>query len=122
MSGLNTAMYVGAVIVFFASVTTLFKKIPFLSNSAYTVVYSLTELTGGLRVLVKSLSVQTSNIAFSFKSAIISAVAAWSGFCVHLQVCGILKSYDIKIKFYFIGKILQAFLAFAISLTIFSFL
>ena len=121
-SGLNTAMYVGAVIVFFASVTSLLKKIPILSNSAYTALYSITELTGGLNVLVKSLFTQTSNFPFPLKTAIISAVTGWSGFCVHLQVCGILKSYEIKTKYYFIAKILQSFLAFILSFTIFNFI
>lgn len=122
MTGLNTAMYVGAVIVFFASVTSLFKRIPFLSDSAYIAIYSITELTGGLNVLVKFLFAENVNITFPIKAAIISAVTAWSGFCVHMQVCGILKNSGIRIKYYILGKLLQSMLSFILSLILFSFL
>lgn len=122
MSGLNTAMYVGAVIVFFASVTSILKRIPFLTKSAYTAIYSITELTGGLNVLAEFLFAGNTNLAFPIKMAVITAVTGWSGFCVHLQVCGILKNTDVKTNYYFIGKLLQSCLAFILSLAVFSFL
>lgn len=121
MSGLNTAMYVGAVIIFFASITSLLKKIPFLSGTLYTIIYSITELTGGLNALSKLLLNPCAKTPSMLNLAIISAVASWSGFCVHIQVCGILKSCNLKLKYYFFVKLLQPLMAFIFMLLISNF-
>ena len=121
MSGFNTAMYVGAVIIFFASITAVLKKMPFLSDTIYTTLYSVTELTGGLKTLVQFLSSKFINSPMSHIASIMSAVTAWSGFCVHMQVCGILKNSKITIKYYFLGKLFQSVVASLFTLLILNF-
>lgn len=107
LSSLNTILYVGAVIIFFSSVTALLQRIPGISNLTYGLSYSFLEITGGLNILAAKFHPQTLLV----KYMVISSVCAWSGCSVHLQVCGILASNQINVKYYFIGKILQAAIA-----------
>lgn len=117
MTGLNTALYVGAVIVFFSSVLSVLKRIPFASSTAYTVIYSVTELTGGLKALIELF--KSIQIEEKLKIIITTAIASWSGICVHLQVCGILRSAGINIKYYITGKLLCTLIAVILSTLIF---
>lgn len=121
MSGFNTAMYVGAVIIFFASITAVFKKMPFLSDNMYAILYSITELTGGLKTFTSCLFAEFPKTPSTLVAASLSAIIAWSGFCVHMQVCGILKNANIKIKYYFTGKLLQSVLSALFTLFMLSF-
>lgn len=118
LSSLNTVLYVGAVIIFFSSVTSLLKLIPCLSDFIYSASYSFLEITGGLRSLGES--VQAANPILKYM--LFSAFSAWSGCSVHMQVCGILASGNIKVKYYFIGKFLQSLLAPLIAAALFFFL
>ena len=118
LSSLNTVLYVGAVIIFFSSVTSLLKLIPCLSDFIYSASYSFLEITGGLRSLGES--VQAANPILKYM--LFSAFSAWSGCSVHMQVCGILASGNIKVKYYFIGKLLQSLLAPLIAAALFFFL
>lgn len=119
LSGLNTALYVGAVIIFFASITSLLKKIPFISNSTYISIYSFLELTGGLKAMTSFMMNSTHKMPSYVYCAIISAITAWSGICIHLQVCGILKSSGISSKYYLIGKTISSIISFFITIVIF---
>ena len=98
--------------------TSLLKLIPCLSDVIYSTAYSFLEITGGLRSLGES--VQTTNPILKYM--LFSAFSAWSGCSVHMQVCGILASGKIKIKYYFIGKLLQSLLAPLITAALFFFL
>ncbi len=118
VSGLNTALYVGSVIIFFSSITALIKKISFLSNKMYIGIYSFLEMTGGLNALF-NLSISKPNI-YRFIAVIL--IVSWSGICVHMQVCGILKSNGIKTKYYFIEKLLQTIFAIILFTIIYIFL
>ena len=51
VSGFNTSLYVGSVIIFFSSITALIKRIPLLGNKIYVGIYSFLEMTGGLNAL-----------------------------------------------------------------------
>lgn len=105
-SSANTILYVGAVIIFFASVTSVIKLIPNISPCKYGAIYSFLEITGGLKSLIPALNF--SNIIYKYM--IISFFASWSGLCVHIQVCGILASGKIKLSYYFTGKLIQIFI------------
>lgn len=116
LSSLNTVLYVGAVIIFFSSVTSLIKLIPGISNTVYGISYSFLEITGGLNILIAKFN----PVHKLFKYMLISAFAAWAGCSVHMQVCGILISGKIKLNYYFAGKILQMLTAPLISFLLFS--
>ena len=120
MTGLNTALYVGAVIIFFASVTSLLKQIPFFSDSVYVSLYSFLELTGGLKAMTAHITNTFPQLPSYLYCAIISATAAWSGICIHLQVCGILKASGISLRYYLIGKILSSFISFFTTIILFA--
>ena len=107
VSGFNTSLYVGAVIIFFSSITALIKTIPFLKNKIFILIYSILEMNGGLKSIIDNIA---GNFSFCSYLAII-AVISWSGICVHMQICGILKTNGIKLKYYYIGKFLQCPLA-----------
>ena len=115
LSGLNTVLYVGAVIIFFSSITSLLKLLPGLTSLSYSFVYSTLEITGGLKAL--STSFYCDNIIFKYM--LIALFSSWSGFCVHIQVCGILTAGKVKIRYYFLGKIIQTLLAPLITFLIF---
>ncbi|MFR1518306.1 MAG: hypothetical protein ACLSVG_05960 [Clostridia bacterium] len=107
LSSMNTVLYVGAVIIFFSSVTSLLKLIPGISNFTYGTAYSFLEITGGLNILAAEF--HPNNLLWKFM--LISACSAWSGCSVHMQVCGILLAGKVDIRYYFAGKILQTILA-----------
>ena len=115
VSGFNTSLYVGSVIIFFSSITALIKRIPLLGNKIYVGIYSFLEMTGGLNALY-ILSPSKLNIC---RYITIIAIVSWSGICVHMQVCGILKSNGIKTKYYFIGKVLQTIFAIILFIVIY---
>lgn len=106
-SALNTSLYVGAVIIFFSSITALIKEIPLINQKIYIVLYSFLEMTGGLNSLFFNNTHELNLYKYLYTVAIIS----WSGLCVHMQIYGILKSSGIKIKYFFIGKILQTIIS-----------
>ncbi len=107
LSAMNTVLYVGAVIIFFSSVTSLLKLLPGLSPLQYACSYSFLEITGGLNALISGFPAANTLLKYS----LVAAFSAWSGCSVHLQVCGILAAAKIKIRYYFIGKILQTIFA-----------
>ncbi len=107
LSSMNTVLYVGAVIIFFSSVTSLLKRIPGLSDFTYGTMYSFLEITGGLNILTGKFV--SDHIRLNY--LLVSAFSAWSGCSVHMQVCGILLSGKINLKYYFAGKLLQTLLA-----------
>ena len=111
ISGINTSLYVGGVIIFFSSVTSLIKQIPFFSTKTYVFLYSFLEMTGGLKEFNHFLS----NISMYTKLIAVMLISAWSGLCVHMQICGILKSANIKTNYYFLSKIFQTLLCFIIG-------
>lgn len=115
VSGFNTSLYVGSVIIFFSSITALIKRIPLLGNKIYVGIYSFLEMTGGLNALY-ILSPSKLNLC---RYITIIAIVSWSGICVHMQVCGILKSNGIKTKYYFIGKVLQTIFAIILFIVIY---
>lgn len=115
VSGFNTSLYVGSVIIFFSSITALIKRIPLLGNKIYVGIYSFLEMTGGLNALY-ILSPSKLNIC---RYITIIAIVSWSGICVHMQVCGILKSNGIKTKYYFIAKVLQTIFAIILFIVIY---
>lgn len=115
VSGFNTSLYVGSVIIFFSSITALIKRISLLGNKIYVGIYSFLEMTGGLNALY-ILSPSKLNIC---RYITIIAIVSWSGICVHMQVCGILKSNGIKTKYYFIGKVLQTIFAIILFIVIY---
>lgn len=115
VSGFNTSLYVGSVIIFFSSITALIKRIPLLGNKIYVGIYSFLEMTGGLNAIY-ILSPSKLNIC---RYITIIAIVSWSGICVHMQVCGILKSNGIKTKYYFIGKVLQTIFAIILFIVIY---
>ncbi len=101
INALNTALYVGAVMIFFATILSLLGKL-FPSNGIFfSLIYTFSELTGGLLRLDKLIS---SN---NFYPYILCAFCAWSGLSAHMQVCGILSSYNISSKNYMITKVLS---------------
>ena len=108
ISGLNTALYVGGVIIFFSSITSLIKQIHFFSTKIYVFLYSFLEMTGGL----KELNHYLSSISTYAKLIAVMFVSSWSGLCVHMQICGILKSANIKTNYYFLSKVMQTILSF----------
>ena len=111
ISGINTSLYVGGVIIFFSSVTSLIKQIPFFSTKTYVFLYSFLEMTGGLKEFNHFLS----NISMYTKLIAVMLISSWSGLCVHMQICGILKSANIKTNYYFLSKIFQTLLCFIIG-------
>lgn len=115
VSGFNTSLYVGSVIIFISSITALIKRISLLGNKIYVGIYSFLEMTGGLNALY-ILSPSKLNIC---RYITIIAIVSWSGICVHMQVCGILKSNGIKTKYYFIGKVLQTIFAIILFIVIY---
>ena len=115
VSGFNTSLYVGSVIIFFSSITALIKRIPLLGNKIYVGIYSFLEMTGGLNALY-ILSPSKLNIC---RYITIIAIVSWSGICVHMQVCGILKSNGIKTNYYYIGKVLQTIFAIILFIVIY---
>ncbi len=104
MNSVNTALYVGAVIIFFASLSSLVKLVPHIGSLPRSLIYSFLEMTGGLSALTHT----AVSLSFGLKCMLISAAAAWSGCSVHMQVCGILASGNVRIRYYLIGKILQS--------------
>ena len=116
LSSMNTVLYVGAVIIFFSSVTSLLKIIPGISENIYGIFYSFLEITGGLNILSKIFHPDY----IILKYMLLSAVGAWSGCTVHIQVCGILLSGKISTRYYFAGKILQTLLSPLIVFLIFA--
>ena len=115
ISGINTSLYVGGVIIFFSSITSLIKQIPFFSTKTYVFLYSFLEMTGGL----KEFNLFLSNISTYTKLIAVMLISSWSGLCVHMQICGILKSANIKTNYYFLSKIFQTLLCFIIGLILY---
>lgn len=105
LNGLNTALYVGAVIVFFSSLTVFIKIIPNVTNFHESIFHAFMELTGGLN----KLNLFISNC--SLKKIILCFLCCWSGFSSHIQVCGIIQTNKISCKYYILMKITQPALA-----------
>lgn len=114
LSSMNTVLYVGAVIIFFASLTSLLNLIPSLNAFAHSLLYSFLEITGGLTRLITDTHVSSLYV----KCMLTASFAAWSGCSVHMQVCGILSSEKVSLRYYFIGKIMQSVISPVITLII----
>lgn len=114
LSSMNTVLYVGAVIILFSSVTSLLSIIPSLNPLIYSLLYSFLEITGGLTGLITASGISP----FLIKCMLTAALASWSGCSVHMQVCGILSSGNIKLRYYFTGKFIQSLIAPVLTLVI----
>lgn len=100
-NGLNTSLFIGAVIIFFSSVTSIIKLFPFINDINESIIHSLFELTGGLRKLNIFLNDKYT------KRLVLCLFCSWAGISSHIQVCGIMKSSNIRCSYYILLKFIQ---------------
>ena len=105
LNGLNTALYVGAVIVFFSSITVLIKVIPCITEFHESLFHTILELTGGMKKMNKFI------VNSNFKKQIFCSLCSWTGLSSHMQIYGIMKANDIPCKYFTIMKLIQPIIA-----------
>lgn len=74
------------------------------------ILHGILEITGGCREILNM------GISFDLRLAIVSAVIAFSGISVMLQVGGIVGKTDLSLKFYIAGKTIQGVIAFIFTI------
>ena len=105
VNGLNTSLFVGAVIIFFSSITSTIRLLPFINDLNESIIHSLFELTGGLKKLNRFLYSKYT------KRIVLCLLCGWAGTSSHIQVCGIMKTNNIECKYYIILKFIQPILS-----------
>lgn len=73
------------------------------------VIHGIFEITGGCQEILNM------GISFNLRLAMVSGIIAFSGFSVMLQVGGIIGKTDLSLRFYVLGKTIQAGVAFLLT-------
>jgi len=106
---------IAAAIIFFAALTGILDALHIIPQ-CLSPLNGILEITSGIHRTVLSECLSPLK-----KLTIISAISAWAGISVHIQVAGILTNAGLSCKKYILGKIFQTLIATIITLSFFCF-
>lgn len=105
VTSLNSSLYIGATIIFFASLMSLLSINNIIPAYMQGIIYSICELTGGLNKLYHFIQY------IEFYPYILCILCSWTGLCTHIQVCGILYANKISCRYYIVFKLFHILLS-----------
>lgn len=107
---------IGAAVIFFSAFIGIIDSLRLIPEGLSPLT-GIVEITNGI-----SRTVSEEGLSPVIKMCLLSAIAAWSGISVHIQVTGILSNAGLSSKKYFLGKIFHMIIATFITLSFFCFL
>lgn len=104
------------IIMIFLMITTIIKKIIPLTGITNGLLSGFLEMTQGVKYI------SSLDISLPIKASILSAIVSFSGLSVHFQVKSIIDGTDIKYSNFLKARVVQSFISFFLTLTIFKIL
>lgn len=107
VSALKQIAAVGGYILFFAVLIGILKEIGIQNG----ILFSLLEITTGLKYLISSLPQETFLPALIRILPLAAFLLGFSGLCIHAQIIAILNKGKLRSRFFILGKLMQAVFA-----------
>lgn len=104
------------IIMIFLMITTIIKKIIPVRGITNGLLSGFLEMTQGVKYI------SSLDISLPIKASILSAIVSFSGLSVHFQVKSIIDGTDIKYSNFLKARVVQSFISFFLTLTIFKIL